>query len=65
MPGDPASRPPGVAEIAVQPPVRLWTALMIGCGAAALAAALVLVLGEVFVSMKGSVLEALIVSGMK
>jgi len=38
---------------------------MIGCGAAALAAALVLVLGEVFVSMKGSVLEALIVSGMK
>lgn len=52
-------------EVAVQPPVRLWVAVSLGCGAALLGAALLLVLGEVFVSMKGPVLEALILAGMR
>ncbi len=65
MAADPASPPAGVVEVAVQPPVRLWVAVSLGCGAALLGAALLLVLGEVFVSMKGPVLEALILAGMR
>lgn len=58
--------PPGsVVRMTVQPAVRLWVAVMLGLGAAAFFGAVMLVAGELFVSLRTPVLEALILAGLK
>jgi hypothetical protein len=52
--------PKDLVIIAAQPASRLWIALMIGLGSAALAVALVLVLGELLLGWRGSLFEAVL-----
>ena len=51
-----------VVEMAVQPISRLWIAVSMAFGSGLLLAAVVLVLGEVLVSMRQPILEALILT---
>ena len=65
MPEEPEATHAGVVELTVQPMSRLWTAIFVGLGAGILAAACLLVLGEVFASMKLPAMEALILMRLK
>ena len=58
------SRPPGVVELVVQPTSRLWTATLLGFGAAALGGSAMLVMGELALGMRQVLLDVLLAGGL-
>lgn len=50
----------GAVRLVVQPEARLWVAVMLGVGGAVAVGAALLLLGELFASMREPILDALI-----
>ena len=55
--------PPEVVQLAVQPASRLWVAALVGLGVAVLVGVALLMLGEVLLSIRPKLLDALITAG--